>query len=136
MCSSDLFYIFHMEFLLERVELVKPGIDGFKPVRVELYIVNASAYFLGNILEFYIAALHSLSHLLHIRINLLDVVNLLGCIFQFVENTAVFARECIICLIERSLDVFRMAQGFCFLFQLLKFAFLQVSIIQFFKLEA
>ena len=29
-----------------------------------------------------------------------------------------------------------MAQGFCFLFQLLKFAFLQVSIIQFLKLEA
>ena len=29
-----------------------------------------------------------------------------------------------------------MAQGFCFLFQLLKFAFLQVSVIQFLKLEA
>ena len=125
-----------MEFLLERVEVVKPGIDGFKTVRVELYIVNASAYFLGNILEFYIAALHSFSHLLHIRINLLDVVNLLGCILQFVENAAVFARECIICFIERSLDVFRMTQGFCFLFQLLKFAFLQVCVIQFLKLEA
>ena len=95
-----------MEFLLERVELVETGIDGFKPVRVKLNIVNASAYFLGNILELYIAALHSLSHLFYIRINLLDIVNLLGCILQLVEDTAVFARECIICLIERSLDVF------------------------------
>ena len=126
----------YTEFLLQGVELVETGVDGFQTVGVEVNTIHAVADFLGDVFQFDITALHAVGNLGHARIHLTNIFQLVSSGFQFVEYAVVVAAQGVVCLVECGLDVLAVAQGFCFLFQLLKFSFLQLCIFQFLQLES
>ncbi len=91
-------YRFHMELLLQGVELVQTGIDGIQSVRIEFHVINATADFLGDVLQFDIAALHSAQPLQPcFRIDITDIFQLMSGVLQFVEYAVVVARKRIVC---------------------------------------
>ena len=134
--DNEVCHGFYTEFLLQGVELVEAGVDGFQTVGVEVNTIHAVADFLGDVFQFDITALHAVGDFSHARIHLTNIIQLASGVLQFVEYAVVVAAQGIVCLVEGGLDVLAVTQGFCFLFQLLKFSFLQLCVFQFLQLES
>ena len=92
--------------------------------------------FLGNIFQFDITGIDALQQFGYFRINILDIGELLGCLFQFFDDIAVISRQMVVCLIECRLDIFGMTEHLIFLFQFFLFSVLQLCLIEFLKLES
>ena len=89
--SNEFSHRFHMELLLQGVELVQTGIDGIQSVRIEFHVIYTTADFLRDVLQFDIAALHSASHISHAWIDITDIFQLMSGVLQFVKYAVVFS---------------------------------------------
>ena len=99
-------------------------------------MIGQSVYFLGNIFQFDITGIDALQQFGYFGINILDISELLGCLFQSFDDIAVISRQMVVCLIECRLDIFGMTEHLIFLFQFFLFSVLQLCLIEFLKLES